>query len=51
MWGRVIEIESNYWAGPPQPGGTITTSNRDNAPTLDLHRTTSGYAKSARGRC
>jgi len=36
-------------ASPPQPGGTITTSNRDNAPLLDLQRTTSGYAKSADG--
>jgi peptide/nickel transport system substrate-binding protein len=33
----------------PQPGGILTTSNRDNAPTLDLHRTTSGYTKSAEG--
>jgi peptide/nickel transport system substrate-binding protein len=32
-----------------KPGGTLTTSNRDNAPTLDLHRTTSGYTKSAEG--
>jgi ABC-type transport system substrate-binding protein len=29
----------------PKPGGTFTTSNRDNAPTLDVHRTTSGYIK------
>lgn len=33
----------------PQPGGILTTSNRDNAPTLDLQRTTSGYSKSAEG--
>jgi peptide/nickel transport system substrate-binding protein len=32
-----------------QAGGILTTSNRDNAPTLDLHRTTSGYTKSAEG--
>jgi peptide/nickel transport system substrate-binding protein len=32
-----------------QPGGILITSNRDNAPTLDLHRTTSGYTKSAEG--
>jgi peptide/nickel transport system substrate-binding protein len=33
----------------PQTGGILTTSNRDNAPTLDLHRTTSGYSKSGEG--
>jgi peptide/nickel transport system substrate-binding protein len=36
-------------SGGPQNGGTLTTSNRDNAPTLDLHRTTSGYSKAPEG--
>jgi len=44
--GDSAEVASN---GPQQPGGTLTTSNRDNSPTLDLHRTTSGYTKSAEG--
>jgi ABC-type transport system substrate-binding protein len=29
----------------PRPGGIFTTSNRDNSPSLDVHRTTSGYTK------
>lgn len=29
----------------PQPGGTLTVSNRDNSPGLDVHRNTSGYIK------
>jgi peptide/nickel transport system substrate-binding protein len=29
----------------PKPGGSLTTSNRDNSPSLDVHRTTSGYTK------
>jgi peptide/nickel transport system substrate-binding protein len=36
-------------SGQPAPGGIITTSNRDNAPNLDLHRTTSGYSKAPEG--
>lgn len=36
-------------SGQPQTGGTVTTSNRDNSPTLDLHRTTSGYSKAPEG--
>jgi peptide/nickel transport system substrate-binding protein len=29
----------------PKPGGTFTTSNRDNSPGLDVHVNTSGYIK------
>ena len=36
-------------SGSPQNGGILTTSNRDNSPTLDLHRTTSGYSKAPEG--
>src|SRR5712692_8792806 len=36
-------------SGQPIPGGILTTSNRDNSPTLDLHRTTSGYSKGPEG--
>jgi len=32
-------------AGTPQSGGILTTTNRDNSPTLDTDRTTSGYTK------
>jgi peptide/nickel transport system substrate-binding protein len=35
--------------GAPQPGGTLTTSNRDNSPNLDVDRTTSGYTKAPVG--
>ncbi len=36
-------------AGAAQPGGTLTTSNRDNSPNLDVDRTTSGYTKAPVG--
>jgi peptide/nickel transport system substrate-binding protein len=36
-------------AGAPQSGGTLTTSNRDNSPNLDVDRTTSGYTKAPVG--
>jgi peptide/nickel transport system substrate-binding protein len=32
-------------SGVPKSGGILTTTNRDNSPTLDTDRTTSGYTK------